>query len=99
MDETVSDRHAPGRVTLVRRVAVVLDDARGHDEAGDELAARRRALMYAEAIDDADEADAVLRFGPRLEACLAALGVDLAGVGVDLRTRAGRRPLGSSLAA
>lgn len=38
---------------------------------------RRRALMYAEAIDEADEADALFRFGPKLRACLDSLGLDL----------------------
>jgi hypothetical protein len=53
---------------------------------------QRRALMYAEAIDDGDEIDALFRFGPRLHACLVTLGVLPAGVLLpreDTRRRTG----------
>lgn len=60
-------------LTLVGEVSLALE-AVGEDE-GPARAARRLALMYAEAIDDADEADAVLRFGPKLRACLDTLGL------------------------
>lgn len=86
MDDEAAGRH----VAVVPLVARVLETAHA------DQAARQQALMYAEAIDDADEPDAVLRFGPRLEACLESLGV--APV-VALGSRTGRRPAGSPLAA
>lgn len=64
--------------SVVERVVLALE----HAPQGCEAAARRRrALMYAEAIDDADEADALFRFGPRLQTCLASLGVSLLPAG------------------
>ncbi|SEQ14031.1 hypothetical protein [Microlunatus flavus] len=67
----------PTPTTLVGQVALALGGAGAREDAVTDLATRRRALMYAEAIDDADEADAVLRYGPRLRACLDTLGVAL----------------------
>lgn len=67
----------PSPTTLVDQVVAALGDARDRGAEPVDLATRRRALMYAEAIDDADEADAVLRYGPRLRACLAPFGVAL----------------------
>lgn len=60
-----------GEPTVVQRVVLALASVPGERGAFPE----RLALMYAEAIDDADEADALLRFGPKLATCLASLGV------------------------
>ena len=63
------------RATVVERVVLALESAPRDRQAS----MQRLALMYAEAIDDADEVDALFRFGPKLEMCLAALGVSLPG--------------------
>jgi hypothetical protein len=60
----------PG-ATVVERVVLALEGVPGEHDAS----VQRRALMYAEAIDDADEDDVALRFGPKLQTCLALLGV------------------------
>jgi len=59
--------------TLVQQLARSLADLTLDDRS----IAVRRAFMYAEAIDEADEDDAMFRFGPRLRACLEPLGLDL----------------------
>ena len=71
------------RTSLVQQLARALEGVREDDE---NVAARRRAFMYAEAIDEADEANAMLRFGPRLRACLAPLGLDLSRTGISPAT-------------
>lgn len=62
------------RSVLARQVAFALSNA---DAARRDPDLVRRALMYAEAIDDADEADALFRFGPKLRDCLDSLGIDV----------------------
>ncbi|MGI3780403.1 MAG: hypothetical protein ACRYG2_06455 [Janthinobacterium lividum] len=65
---------APARMTMVQQLARALADVPGTDERSD---VRRRAFMYAEAVDESDEADALFRFGPRLRACVEPLGLTL----------------------
>jgi hypothetical protein len=77
----VSLQAFPTRTSLVQQLARALEGVAEDDET---RVGRRRAFMYAEAIDEADEANAMFRFGPRLRACLAPLGLDLsprAGIG------------------
>lgn len=57
---------------MAHRVATALDTVPAND--GD-AAVRRLAMAYAEAIDDADEVDALFRFGPKLQSCLDSLGL------------------------
>jgi hypothetical protein len=61
------------RTTLVEQLGRSLEDLALDDRS----IAVRRAFMYAEAIDEADEDDAMFRFGPRLRACLEPLGLHL----------------------
>ena len=65
-----------GRATVVERVALALESVPRDRQP----LVQRRALMYAEAIDDGDEVDALFRFGPKLQTCLATLGVLTGGV-------------------
>jgi hypothetical protein len=70
------------RTSLVEQLARALEGV-AEDE---NVLARRRAYMYAEAVDEADEADAMFRFGVRLRACLAPLGLELSSRGIGVVT-------------
>lgn len=59
------------RASVVERVVLALESVPRDRQP----LVQRRALMYAEAIDDGDEVDALFRFGPKLQTCLATLGV------------------------
>lgn len=60
------------RTTQVQQLVRTLENVA---EDGQNVTVRRRAFMYAEAIDEGDEADALFRFGPKLRACLESLGL------------------------
>jgi hypothetical protein len=60
------------RTTQVQQLVRTLEHVAEDDQ---NVAVRRRAFMYAEAIDEADETDALFRFGPKLRACLESLGM------------------------
>lgn len=98
----MDDGAPPPRPTLVREVTLALEGAAtdlpagAGAGAGTPAAARRLALMYAEAIDDADEGDVLLRFGPKLQACLRSLGLEPPA---RLGPRSAQGPVRSSLAA
>jgi hypothetical protein len=84
---TMSLQAAPSRTTLVQQLAHALEHVATDDR---DVVVRRRAFMYAEAMDEADEADALFRFAPKLRACLAVLGLELssrAGIVVPGTTR------------
>jgi len=68
----MSDHLRPAEATMGHRVALALDTVPAHE--GD-AAVRRLAMLYAEAIDDADEEDSLFRFGPKLQATLDSLGL------------------------
>jgi hypothetical protein len=72
----------PPRTPLVEQLALALEGV----EEDENVTARRRAFMYAEAIDEADEVNALFRFGPTLRACLAPLGLDLSPRGIGAAT-------------
>lgn len=74
--------------TLVERVMLALESVPGERD----TSVQRRALMYAEAIDDADSDDVVLRFGPKLRTCLAMLGVTLPMSSLSRSGSIGHRP-------
>ena len=54
------------------RVALALGSVPERDE---DAPLRRLAVMYAEAIDDPTEVDALYRYGPKLQAALSELGL------------------------
>lgn len=75
----------PARTTLVQQLAQLLAAVAETDQSAP---LRRRAFMYAEAVDEADEDDALFRFGPRLRACVEPLGLTLASRGSVMTLRA-----------
>ena len=58
--------------TMAGRVSAALETLPTEHRVG---AVARRAVMYAQAIDDDDQGDALFRFGPKLHTALETLGL------------------------